>query len=207
MENRSYHSVDSYGVSGNDEALAFKLQQEELVGAVSVPVYAQRAQSSATLEEGLSVLYSTVPLLPGPAAEGMALGGNERRLLETYSLGRGVRVLALIDGMTLMFDCLLFPIFFALIWGPLSGYLGATYFKFPFAAIYLVYYFVKMAADIMFILFGAWWFLIVLFIDVWIARWVYLLCILLWEAEEGELELLRAPSHMWSRARQFFIIF
>ncbi|CAM9814252.1 unnamed protein product, partial [Heterosigma akashiwo] len=169
-------------ITANDEGFAYKLQQEEMVGAHSVPVYASHAQDSQALEEGLAVLAGTAPLLPGPQAEGMALGDHERRLLETYSLGRGVRVIALIDGMILLFDCLLFPVFFVLMWGPLAGYLGSSYFRFSFVTCYFLYYVLKMAADIIFILYGAWWFLAVLVIDLWIARWVYMLAALLWVA-------------------------
>uniref|UniRef100_A0A7S2Y004 Uncharacterized protein n=1 Tax=Fibrocapsa japonica TaxID=94617 RepID=A0A7S2Y004_9STRA len=188
--------------TSHDEELAYKLQQEEMVGAHSVPVHAVQAAQAEQWGDGLMV-YGTAPLLGHP----VVLGAQEQRILETFSLGRGIRCIALLDSVILLFDCLLFPIFFVFVWGPICGYFAGQDFRAFYSYLYLLYYAVKITADIAFILFGAWWFFLVLLIDLWIARFVYAFAVMLGQCSDAELEQMREPSPVWNRARPYFIIF
>ena len=99
------------------------------------------------------------PLLrPGSAAESGAYGSlmgalnpsrradaaAEGALAQIAVLALSQRCIALMDGLQLFFDALAMPLWLALLWGPAVGYLSTTLFQTNLAALYLLYWVVRI---------------------------------------------------------------
>eukprot|EP00638_Chattonella_subsalsa_P010177 CAMPEP_0117761574 /NCGR_PEP_ID=MMETSP0947-20121206/17372_1 /TAXON_ID=44440 /ORGANISM="Chattonella subsalsa, Strain CCMP2191" /LENGTH=147 /DNA_ID=CAMNT_0005582613 /DNA_START=237 /DNA_END=677 /DNA_ORIENTATION=- len=65
-----------------------------------------------------AAMYGTVQnVLPD-----IYISEHERKLMATYSLGRGIKLLALLDGFLLVFNASFFPLLVFFLWGPVSGW-------------------------------------------------------------------------------------
>jgi hypothetical protein len=90
----------------------------------------------------------------------------------TYSLSRSITFLSMLDGF---FLCVLsifnvFWLFF--LFGPISGYFGATRFNINLIYIYLFYYCLRIIGDLILAVVGYWWYFFAVVLDLFIFRYV-----------------------------------
>lgn len=91
------------------------------------------------------------------ASMGMPAVPEEARLMTTYSLGRAVKMLAIIDGIMLLINSFVFGFFVLLFaWGPVCGYLSSQRYQPNLALAYLVYYVLRIAFDLTMTILGVW---------------------------------------------------
>lgn len=190
-----------------DEELAQQLQDQEFRGGfVAEPARTARAGYAPMAnydEPGTIPVYGTAAV-PSPV---MVFGAHEQRLLDTYSLGRGIRVLAVVDAIILIINIIFSWLFLIVIWGPVCGYLAGSQYKLHFGYVYVAYYFLRIAGDIALCALGAWWFIIALIVDMIILRYVLLYCQLLRRCTEADIEQLTRPGSIWSQSRPYFVVF
>lgn len=93
----------------------------QTVPATQAPAYAVPTAGQATGPYGFQgqafVGQQQQPYVPANA--------DEQRLMSTYSLGRAVRILAIMDSVILLINVFVFGPFVVLFaWGPICGYLS-----------------------------------------------------------------------------------
>jgi hypothetical protein len=191
----------------DDEELARRLQQEEIRSSrAPEPVRTAYVGYTAVAnyeEPGTVPVYGTA-VVGGPA---LVFGAHEQRLMDTYALGRGIRVLAVLDAIILLINMIFNPFFLLVIWGPVCGYLAGTRYQLQFAYAYVGYYLLRIAGDIALCALGAWWFVIALIIDLIILRYVLLFCTMLKKCSGADIEQLTQPESIWTRSRNYFVVF
>lgn len=109
-------------------------------GSSSQPAAAGQPSSSSTTTPFQPGSHQ-VTMVPVPVIQ---LGESEERILTTYSLGRGIRVLSIIDGIFLLINVFAFGshgfYLLAFAFGPLAGFLSASQYSPNLAMIYFAYY-------------------------------------------------------------------
>jgi len=104
----------------------------------------------------------------------VALGEGEQRLMNTYSLGRGIRILSIIDGCILLINTIVYgPLVLLFVWGPVAGFLSAKKYNPTLAIIYFVYYILRIIFDVVMLSLGSFWFIVSVVVDLMIARYVW----------------------------------
>ncbi|CAM9233246.1 unnamed protein product [Phaeothamnion confervicola] len=205
----------------SDADLARKLQQEELAASRARPVayagfqatggtspatYYQNAYQAADFAEaGTYAVHQSYTAVPPPTQ--VFVGEHERRMMDCFSLGRGIKLLALIDGCFLLIQMLMYGYLSLFFWGPVAGYLAASRFDERWARVYLAYYACRIIGDAILLAGGLWAFFLSLMIDCFIARFVYIFFKLLTRCSPEELLQLRSPGSVWSSANPYFVIF
>ena len=195
----------------SDSQLAKNLQDEECAGTYASPPATAQPYSGYVAyspmpnydEPGTIPVYGTAALT-GPV---LIFGAHEQRLLDTFSLGRGIRVLAMIDAIILLINAFFSLIFLIVFWGPVCGYLAGTRYNIQYGYAYAGYYVLRIIADIALISLGAWWFILSLIVDVIIIRYVLLYCQLLRRCSPADVQQLSQPNSIWTQSRPYFVIF
>ena len=108
-----------------------------------------------------------------------------------YTLSRSLKCLTIIDIFTIIISSIfnLFWLFF--LWGPLAGLYGVTKHQLYFVYCYAVYWVLRILFDLLYILSGYWWHLVLLIIDLYILRYVRFHIMALKSLTYDQLELLR----------------
>mmetsp|Transcript_11182 Transcript_11182/g.41751 ORF Transcript_11182/g.41751 Transcript_11182/m.41751 type:complete len:145 (-) Transcript_11182:842-1276(-) len=138
----------------------------------------------------------------------VVLGENEQKLLDTYGLGRGMRLLSLLDAFLLILYVILNSVFFfALFWGPVCGFIGASKYRTGWIRAYVVYFVLRCLMDAVWVILGQFWFIISFFVNCWLLRYVVVFLRLLQSCTDAELDQLRNPATAYNRARPYFVVF
>ncbi|GMI54084.1 hypothetical protein ScalyP_jg7695 [Parmales sp. scaly parma] len=161
-----------------------------------------------------SPVYGTVngPGVPTTTNTHPVLTDQELRLYTTHSLGRSIRILALLDGFFLFMNYSFFlPLAFLFcIWGPIAGYDSGKNFNVKMAHLYFTYYILRVMLDTFIILSitppPAFTF-INLVIDFILLRVVRRYAVLLAQCSEFDLESLRNDLIPLERQQHYFVYF
>eukprot|EP00953_Heterococcus_sp_UTEX-ZZ885_P036551 18812-Heterococcus_DN1.PRE.1 len=149
----------------------------------------------------------------GFGSSSFAGAGEGQRLADTYSLGRGVKILSMIDAGILLLNAVLYgPIFLIVLllgcWGPIAGFVAGKHYNVLWGRVYLAFYCLKVLSDTFHLFTSGLWFILPLALDCYIGRFVYLYCILLSEASDAEISSLKdAPNAAMQQARPYFVLF
>mmetsp|Transcript_31086 Transcript_31086/g.98684 ORF Transcript_31086/g.98684 Transcript_31086/m.98684 type:complete len:176 (-) Transcript_31086:296-823(-) len=169
------------------------------------PVYADPAPQAAGIRA--TPVYGTAPGGGLPIHE-VYIGENEQKLLDTYGLGRGIRLLSILDCFLLILWVIVGGLFhLILLWGPVSGFVGSTQYKGTYIRVYMAYFVLRIIMDAAFVILGYYWYIISFFIDCWILHYVFVFLRLLQSCTHAEIEQLRDPQAAYTRARPYFIVF
>jgi hypothetical protein len=158
------------------------------------------------------VVYGT-PLdgspLDGSQGADLFIGVPEHKLLDTYSLSRAIRILAILDGCILLFlGCFGNIIWFLFIWGPGCGYLGAIKFDVRYIYVYIFYYVLRTAVDLAFVIMWRYlWLIFAAITDLILLYFVSLFASKLNSLSYSDISQLQHPYIVWDQARPYFYFF
>ena len=179
-------------------------------GVRMAPVYASPAPNTATIIGGRNgVPPDALPIYgTGALPTDVIMTEGEQRLMDTYGLGRGLRLLAILDSLLLLID-IFFGYFLmaAVFWGPICGFLGATQYRKIYVQGYVCYYLLRIALNAAFVIFGHWIYVLFFMINCWLLRYVFVFMRLLQSCSQAELETLRSPESSLRTSRPYFVIF
>lgn len=108
-----------------------------------------------------------------------------------YTLSRSLKCLTIIDIFTVIISSIFNLFWLVFLWGPLAGLYGVTNHKLYFVYCYAVYWVLRILFDLLYILSGYWWHLVLLIIDLYILRYVRFHIMALKSLTYDQLELLR----------------
>ncbi|CAN0004392.1 unnamed protein product [Scytosiphon promiscuus] len=177
----------------SDRAYAQRLQEQEgLPTATGRPV---RAGAAGT--QYVAAIYP--PSTPFDPADLGVAGGfvspHEAKLLEAFSLGKTIRLLALVDGLLLLANCAYYPgLLLLLFWGPISGWMAGSRYSTAWTYAYCCYYLMRLSTYITYILEGYLWFVLVFASYLVIARFILKFAKILVSLSPAEIEQLCEPS-------------
>mmetsp|Transcript_30157 Transcript_30157/g.49237 ORF Transcript_30157/g.49237 Transcript_30157/m.49237 type:complete len:150 (-) Transcript_30157:23-472(-) len=124
------------------------------------------------------------------------MGAQERKFVATYSLGRGIKILAMLDGFLLiLFSSFTAPFLIFFLWGPACGWISGEQYSKSMAMTYFAYFIARIITDATLIAYLSWGFIFPLLIDLWIARYVLMFLKLLSSCTEDELSGMRLLSN------------
>eukprot|EP00903_Cladosiphon_okamuranus_P015644 g14446.t1 len=208
---KSYYAAGSYQqgsisavVASSDQAYAERLQQQEFGNAQqALPTATGRPVRPGTA--GTQYIYPQ-PTPFDPTNLGVAGGfiaPHEARLLDALSLGKTVRLLAILDGVILLLNCAYFPVMMLLlVWGPVSGWVAGTKFSTAWTYAYCCYYVLRLTANLAYIFEGYVIFILVFALNLFIARYLLRFAKILNSLNPAEIEQLRNPPAVWSGQHQ-----
>ena len=131
-----------------------------------------------------SSYYVIIPFRTGDFDENIAL---------VAALARSMKLLALFDAVLLLLLGIFSLIFLCGLWGPICGYYGAKHYKSSLAYVYAAYWILRTVIDILLVVYGYWWFLLSLCVDMYILSYVWAFARALGLLSEAELNRLRNP--------------
>ena len=137
---------------------------------------------------------------------------RELRMQETWSLGRSIRFLALLDGFFLFFDYFAYyPIvLLAFFWGPYSGYIAGKDFSVKGCKLYVCYYVLRVISDFAIIwafVPTPYWMIFNLLIDFFILTFVRKYLRMLEVCSDNEIEELQNDLIPQDARRAYFLVF
>ena len=122
-------------------------------------------------------------------------GGNEydEKMVMVSALSRSMKLLAIFDLVLLLILAIWNLIFLFGIWGPICGFYGAKRFSKHLVYIYAAYWVIRATFDFVIVLYGGWWFILSLIVDLYIFSYIWTFARALGSLDDGELNRLQSP--------------
>mmetsp|Transcript_13969 Transcript_13969/g.52157 ORF Transcript_13969/g.52157 Transcript_13969/m.52157 type:complete len:345 (-) Transcript_13969:60-1094(-) len=162
------------------------------------------APDAATGVHGLHTMNRGYGAIPTRGGTGNAAGNAAgQRLQQIFFTGVTVRILAIFDGLQLLFDVIaptpLQPFFVCLIWGPIVGYLAGTRYVRGMSLAYGVYWLLRFNIYLYLAICGVYPLLqvISMLFCGFMLFYVFRFWIMLQGVSEGESALLNRPVRDW----------
>ena len=136
------------------------------------------------------------------------LGETEKKILDTYSLGRGLVFLAIVDVILLTFLAFFNIYYLLLLWGPILGLFGACNYEPCYMYFYIAYYFFRLAGDIcMIYVYHFWWSILGIVLDVLVITFIIIFIQYLSSLSDEDREILRNPGPLILRRGRTYYVF
>lgn len=117
----------------------------------------------------------------------------DEKMVMVAALSRSMKLLAIFDLVLLLILSIWNLIFLFGVWGPIAGFYGAKLFKAHLIYIYAAYWVLRAGFDLAIILYGGWWFILSLIIDLYIFSYIWTFARALGSLDDGELNRLQSP--------------
>jgi hypothetical protein len=196
-------ATSSY-TSGNEPTVVFATEVEarpqggsnNYTAGYAIPIYAESVQPvSNNGGRNTSPRSSNYPQSITIQTPSFHVTMIEQQIPENvvtvYTFSRSLKCLTIIDTITIVISSIfnLFWLFF--LWGPLAGFYGVTKHKLYFVYCYAIYWILRILFDLLYVLTGFWWHIVLLIIDLYILRYVRIHILALRSLTSDQLELLR----------------
>lgn len=200
------HAKKTVPDTSHDAAIAYKLQQAYLQGNSDPAVIESGVPLTSTPVYGTSY-PQRVNDFSNTSNVAVIVGESEQKLLDVYSIGRGIKILASVDLVILLIYGIFNPFTLLFMWGPICGILGSIRHDIRLVNVYLGYCVLRILGDLLFFFFISILYIFSILVDFFIAWFVYTYASKLSKLTLEEVVQLRYPYPLWEQSRRYFFIF
>jgi hypothetical protein len=193
-------AISSYNNSVNEQTMVYatevEAQPSNYSAGYAIPIYAESVQpvshGSGRNTSNRNNNYLQSMMIQTPRFHvAMIEHQIPENVATVYTFSRSLKCLTIIDTFTIIISAIfnLFWLFF--LWGPLAGFYGVTKHQLYFVYCYAIYWVLRILFDLLYVLTGYWWHIVLLIIDLYILRYVRIHILALRSLTYDQLELLR----------------